>query len=86
MPNFPAALVIGSNLTAIEVVNSKEVHKKVTRKYRECKIVEKTLLRHTQTAVEDKYIDYLINKDIGLIKQDIPTVLEYLFSNYRIVS
>ena len=44
--NFPAALVIGSNLTTIEAVNAEEVHKEATHIYRKCKNVEKTLLRH----------------------------------------
>ena len=64
----PAALVIDSNLTAIEAVDLEEVHKEATSIYRECKNVEKTLLRHTQIVLEDKYIEYLIIEYTGLIK------------------
>ena len=81
-PNFPTALVISASLTAFESVNAKETHKEVTRVYREYKNVEKMLLRHIQTALEGKYINYLIDEDTGLIKLDIPTVLDNLFSNY----
>ena len=54
-PNFPAALVIIPNLASVEAVNVKESHKEAMRIYRECKNVEKTLLRHIQTALEKKH-------------------------------
>ena len=44
--------------------------------------MEKALLRHIQTAVEDKYVEFLVDDDTGLIEEDVPTVLQYLFSNY----
>ena len=45
------------------------------RLYRECKIVERALLRHTQNALEIKYIEPLLIEDMGLIEDDLPTVL-----------
>ena len=44
--------------------------------------MQKTLLRHIQISLEDNYIDYITDKGMRLIKQDIPIVLEYLFRNY----
>jgi hypothetical protein len=44
--------------------------------------MEKSPLRHIHTAIDDKYIDHLVDDDTGLLEEDIPTVLEYLFSNY----
>ena len=35
-----------------------------------------------QTAVEDKYIEFLVHGNTGLIEEDMPTVLQYLFSKY----
>ena len=69
-------------VTAVEAVSLKEVHKEATRIYRECKNVRNTLLRHIQTSLEDKYIEYLTEKYTGLIGRDTPTALEHLFSNY----
>ena len=64
-------------------MHEKEGNKELVRIYKECKNVEKALLRHIQNTVEEKYINHLIDEDTGLIKHDIPTVLDYLFSNYR---
>ena len=33
-------------------------------------------------ALEENYIEILTDEDTSLIEKDIPTVLEYLFSNY----
>ena len=51
--------------------------------YLEYKNVEKALLRHIQDAIEDKYIKLLVDKYTNLLTSDIPTILEYLFYNYR---
>ena len=81
-PNFPGALVIDPAFTAIQAVQARESHTEDLALYRECKNVEKSLLRHIQTAVEDKYLEFMVDDDTGLIEEDIPTVLDYLFSNY----
>ena len=81
-PNFPGALVIGPTFTAIQAVQARESHAEDMALYRECKNVEKALLRHIQTAVEDKFLEFMVDDDTGLIEDDIPTVLDYLFTNY----
>ena len=58
-------------------MNLKEAHKRDTSLYRECREVEKALLRHVTTAVESKYIDFLKNEDTDLIEDDMPTVLDF---------
>ena len=50
--------------------------------YRECTDIERALLKHITVAIEPKYIDSLKNEHIDLIEDDIPTVLQYLFSNH----
>ena len=52
------------------------------RLFRECKNVEKALLRHIQKPTKERYVKHLVDEDTGLIEQDIPTVLEYLLTNY----
>ena len=52
------------------------------RLYRECKNVEKAFFRHAQNALENKYTEPLINDNMGLIEDDLPTILAYLDTNY----
>ena len=81
-PTWPGELVIDASATPVEAVHEKEKHRELMRVYRECKNVEKALLRHIQSAVEEKYIEHLLDEHTGLIEHDIPTVMEYLFANY----
>ena len=81
-PAWPGVLVIAPTATAVEAIHAKEQHREQIRVYRECKNVEKALLRHIQNALEEKYIEHMVDKDTGLIEHDIPTVFEYLFLNY----
>ena len=81
-PGFPATLTIPPTATQVEALDLREKHKEAKRLYYECKNVEKALLRHIQDAVEDKYIDHLVDDDTQLISAEIPDVLEYLFTNY----
>ena len=81
-PTFPGPLVIDPALTAVQQVQARETHKEAIALYRECKNVEKALLRHIQTATEHKYLELMVDEDTGLIEDDIPTVLQYLFTNY----
>ena len=59
-----------------------KIIQKKTRLYREFKDMEKALLYHIHIALEEKYIDHLVDKDTGLLEDDIPTVMEYLPKNY----
>lgn len=81
-PEFPGSLIIPANTDMVTAMNLREAHKRDTNLYRECREVERALMRHITTAVESKYVDFLKNEDTDLIEDDIPTVLEYLFSNY----
>ena len=64
----------------------RETHNEVITLYRKCKNVEKALLHHIQTAVEGNPIDFMVNDDTSLIEEDVPTVLEYLFTTYEKVT
>ena len=44
--------------------------------------MEKALLRHIQDAVEDKYIESLVDEYMNLLTGDVPSILDYLFYNY----
>ena len=81
-PNYPGPLSIPNNATPIEALNTKDQHAEAKRLYLECKNVEKALMRHTQDAIEGKYIDSLVDEYTNLITGDIPVVLSYLFYNY----
>ena len=62
-------------------MNLREAHKRDMALYRECREVERELIRHITIAIEAKYINFLKNEDTDLIEDDIPTALEYLFTN-----
>lgn len=81
-PDFPGVLSIPRGTDTIDAINLREEHRKNTGLYRECREVEKSLIRHITTALESKYLDFLKNPDTDLVDEDIPTVLKYLFSNY----
>ena len=81
-PNYPGALSIVVTATAVQAVSQKEKHNEAIRVFKECRNVEKALVRQIQTAVDEKFTDYLVDNDTGLIEDNISTVLEYLFANY----
>ena len=81
-PRFPATLTIPGTASQVQALNLRETHKESKREYYECKNVEKALQRHVQDAIEDKYLETLVNEDTQLIQEDIPTVLAYLFDLY----
>ena len=42
----------------------------------------KNLLGHIHTALDNTYIKHLVDYDTGLIEENIPMVLDSLFTNY----
>ena len=80
-PVFPSVLTIDATASVVESVHTKENHPEAMHVYRECNNVKKALLRHTQNAVKSKYTEHLINKDTGLIEDDLPSVLQSLFTS-----
>ena len=81
-PEYPAALSIPDDATQIQALSLREEYKEKKRAYYESKNVEKALQRHVQDAIEDKYLESLIDEDTQLITEDIPDVLQYLFDVY----
>jgi len=85
-PNYPGPLTIPSTATAMQAMQLREDHREAKRLYFECKNVEKALLRHIQDALEDKYIECMVDEYTNLISEDISTVLNYLMTTFGIVS
>ena len=50
--------------------------------YRECKNIETSLLRHIQTAVGEKQIEFMVDDDKDLIEDDAPEVLDHFFTAF----
>ena len=48
----------------------------------ECENAEKALLRHIQDAIEEKYLESLVDDYTNLLNSDVPEILTYLFHNY----
>ena len=81
-PAFPHPLNIPANATQVQAFERRTRHEEQKRKYYECKNVEKALQRFIQDAIEDKYLEHLINEDTHLIHEDIPDIIDYLMDNY----
>ena len=81
-PIFPETLNIPAGTDMVAALNLQAAHKQEKADYRECKNIERTLLRQVQTAIEERYIDNLINEHSRLIEEDISDVLIYLTENY----
>ena len=81
-PTYPTPLNIPADATAIQALELKDAHNERKRIYLECKNVEKALLRHIKDAIEDRYIESLVDEYTNLFTDDVPTVMEYLFYNY----
>ena len=81
-PTYPPPLVIPANSTPIQALELKEQYNEQKRFYLECKNIEKALLQHIQEAIEDKYINSLVDEYTNLLTQDVPTIMQYLFYNY----
>ena len=81
-PNYPPPLLIPATSTQIQAIELKEQHGEAKRLYLECKNVEKALLRHIQDAIEDKFIEPLVDPYTNLLTGDVPSILEYLDYNY----
>ena len=74
-PPYPATLTIPAGTDQVQALNHREIHKDAKNAYYECKNVEKALQRHVQDAIEDKYLESLVDEDTQLIQDDIPTVM-----------
>ena len=81
-PNYPLLLVILATSTPIEALELKDRHQEAKRLYLEYKNAKKALQRHIQDAIEDKYIEPLVDEYTNLLNGDEPTILQYLFYNY----
>ena len=81
-PTYPAALNIPSDATQIQALQLKDEHQEAKRLYLECKNVEKASLRHIQDAIEEKYLESLVDEYTNLLNGDVPDMLTYLFWNY----
>lgn len=80
-PNCPGLLNIPNTATPIEELNNKDQHAEERRLCLESKNVEKALMRCMQDAIEDKYVESLVDEYANLISGDAPAVLQYQFYN-----
>ena len=61
----------------------KDWHIEGKRLYLEYKNVKKALLWHIQDAIEDKYIESLVDEHTNLLIGDVLAILKYLSYNYE---
>ena len=81
VPNYLPTLAIDALATAVQAIEARKNHNEQIRVYLKCKNVEKALLRHIHTALDDTYIEHLVDYNMNLVEDDISTVLASLFTN-----
>ena len=82
VPDYPAPLSIPANTDSVAALNLRTKHKEKQDAHKRCKDVERALLRHVQSAMDEEWLDTLINEDTQLIEDDIEDVITYLEENY----
>ena len=65
-----------------EVATQKATHDDAVRKYYECQAVEQALRTQIIEAIDAEYLDALRNVNTDMISDSIPTIFEFLQSNY----
>ena len=63
-PQFPGPLIIPRGTDTIDAMNIKEAHKRDMALYRECREVERALIRHITIAIEAKPIHCIMDDAI----------------------
>ena len=81
-PVYPGPLAIPAATCHVPALQLCEDHAEEKRQYLKCKNVEKALLRYIQDALEEKYLEALVDKQTHLITLSVPDVMDYLFKNY----
>ena len=85
-PQFPGALSIPESAGPVQALGLRSTHEESLRQYRECRNVEKALLRFIQGAMEEEYLEDLLDTESNLITEDIPEVLKRLTDAYGRIS
>ena len=85
-PQFPGALSIPASAGPVQALELRSTHEERLRQYRECRNVEKALLRFIQSAIEEEYLEDLVDLESNLITEDIPDVLQRLTDAYGKIS
>ena len=81
-PQFPPVLIIPNNATQVEALQLREDHNEAKAAFNQCRDVERALLCYIQDAIEERYVEALVDEHTNLITMDIPDVLTYLFTTY----
>ena len=84
-PQFPPVLIIPNNATQVEALQLREDHNEAKAAFNQCRDVKHALLRYIQDAIEERYVEALVDEHTNLITMDIPDVLTYLFNTYGTV-
>ena len=82
VPDYPATLTIPARTDSVAALNLRTRHKEKQEAHKRCKDVERALLRHVQNAMDEEWLDTLVNEDTQLIEDDIEDVITYLEENY----
>ena len=81
-PVHPGPLVLAQNATQYQIILTREQHQEAMRLFREANAVERALIQQIVSAIDDKFLRAIRDKNTNSLIGTIPQVFDHLFSNY----
>ena len=78
-PAHPGVLTIADTATQYQIAIAKDLHETAHKTFKECNLLEKTLIQQLKEAIHPDYLEALTDDDTGIITGTIPEVMQYLF-------
>jgi hypothetical protein len=85
-PGNPGALNIAATATQYQIAIAKDIHDSATKTFKECNLLERTLIQQIKDAIHPDYLEAITNDDTGLITGTIVSIMVYLFENFGYVN
>jgi hypothetical protein len=85
-PAHPGALNIAATATQYNIALAKDVHDTATKTFKECNLLERTLIQQIKDAVHPDFLEALTDDDTGLITGTIVEIMAYLFDTFGYVN
>ena len=84
-PAHPGPLVIPVGTTQILATGLRADHKEEVRLFREVNDVEQRIIKQIVQTIDPTYLKTLRDANTNTITCNIPTILQYLFTNYGLI-
>jgi hypothetical protein len=85
-PVNPGALNIAATATQYQIAIAKDIHDSATKTFKECNLLERTLIQQIKDAIHPDYLEAITDDDTGLITGTIVAIMQYLFETFGYVN